>query len=302
VNPRAQQTAAQLRSARVLGLAKRRRRIPRQLPPTMVWRAYAKALLELYARVRAAYRPVLAELPALVAGAAAERTRHVRDRRDAGESRRARELLDQAAATMRAAVRPQVIEDLAAQMGERTSQHQRRELEKQARAALGVDPYIREPGLRERLEAFATQNAMAIEGLADETKVAIGNIVMRGLSTGRTAEDLGEEIDQRFAIGEKRCKRIARDQIGSLAGQLNATRQQALGVTHFIWRTVHDDRVRGDPTGKYPRAEPSHFDRDGKTFSYADPPKGEDGQPELPGEPINCRCYAEPDFSDILGD
>lgn len=297
MNPRAQQTSAQLRAARVLGLRKRRRRIPRQLPPTMVWRAYATAILEFYARVRAAFRPLLAEMPDLVAGAAAERARHVRDRLDAGEGRRARELLDAAATTMRAAVRPAALEDLAAQMGERTSQHQRRELEKQARAALGVDPYIREPGLRERLEGFAHENATLIEGLAEETRAGIGNIVMRGLSTGRTAEDIGAEIDQRFALGETRCKRIARDQVGSLAGQLNATRQQALGVTSFIWRTVHDDRVRGDPAGKYPRAEPSHFDRDGKVFSYAEPP--EDG---LPGEPINCRCYAEPDFSDILGE
>jgi len=386
VNPRAQQTAAQLRSARVLGLRKRRRRIPRQLPPTMVWRAYATALLELYGRVRAAFAPLRAELPALVAGVAAERARHLdagenltttirhyvafsgagktiveaRDgdrvvataefthrgttlypefvtvdpelrrqglatrmyalaERDTGklvvagelqttegmafsqtyrsETRRARELLDQAATTMRAAVRPAVIEDLAAQMGERTSQHQRRQLEKQARAALGVDPYIREPGLRDRLETFSQENAQLIDGLAEETRAQIANIVMRGLSTGRTADDLGEEIDQRFALGERRCKRIARDQVGSLNGQLSRLRNEALGVTAYIWRTMRDRRVRGDPDGAYPKADPSHYDREGKRFTYTDPPEG-----GHPGADYECRCYEEPDFSDILGE
>ena len=45
----------------------------------------------------------------------------------------------------------------------------------------------------------------------------------------------------------------------------------------YIWHTVGDNRVRS-----------SHADRDGKTFSWTDPPEG--GHPkEAPG----CRCWAE---------
>ncbi len=45
----------------------------------------------------------------------------------------------------------------------------------------------------------------------------------------------------------------------------------------YIWRTVGDGRVRS-----------SHAERNGKVFSWEDPP--EDGHP---GEAYNCRCWAE---------
>jgi uncharacterized protein with gpF-like domain len=39
----------------------------------------------------------------------------------------------------------------------------------------------------------------------------------------------------------------------------------------------------------------AHFDREGRTFTWADPP--DDGHP---GEAINCRCQAEPDLEGLL--
>jgi len=45
----------------------------------------------------------------------------------------------------------------------------------------------------------------------------------------------------------------------------------------YIWRTAGDGKVRG-----------SHADRDGKTFSWDNPPAG-----GHPGEAPNCRCTAE---------
>lgn len=45
----------------------------------------------------------------------------------------------------------------------------------------------------------------------------------------------------------------------------------------YIWRTVDDDLVR-----------PEHADREGKVFSWENPPKGGN-----PSESLNCRCWAE---------
>ncbi len=45
----------------------------------------------------------------------------------------------------------------------------------------------------------------------------------------------------------------------------------------YIWRTVGDGKVRS-----------SHADRNGKVFSWADPPEG-----GHPGDAPNCRCWAE---------
>ncbi len=87
-----------------------------------------------------------------------------------------------------------------------------------------------------------------------------------------------------FGFGERRSKLIARDQVGKLYGQLNASRQKDIGVEKFTWRTVGDERVRDE-----------HEALDGEVFSYDDPP--EEG---LPGEEVLCRCSAEPLFSDLL--
>lgn len=117
-----------------------------------------------------------------------------------------------------------------------------------------------------------------------------------GFADGLAAE-LAATLESRFGFAQRQSKFVARDQLGKLNGQVNAARQQELGVTRFTWRCQDDERVRGRPDGKYPDANPSHWDRNGEVYSYDDPP--EDG---LPGEPINCRCWADPLFDDILDD
>jgi SPP1 gp7 family putative phage head morphogenesis protein len=67
---------------------------------------------------------------------------------------------------------------------------------------------------------------------------------------------------------------------------VNRARQTELGVKQYTWRTSLDERVR-----------PEHQEREGEVFSWAKPPK--DGHP---GQPINCRCTADPDLSAILDD
>lgn len=52
----------------------------------------------------------------------------------------------------------------------------------------------------------------------------------------------------------------------------------------YVWRTQQDDKVRD-----------LHNELEGKQFSFDDPPiSGTSGFRGNPGEPANCRCYAEP--------
>jgi SPP1 gp7 family putative phage head morphogenesis protein len=97
-------------------------------------------------------------------------------------------------------------------------------------------------------------------------------------------------LEERMGVAESRANLIARDQVGKLFGQLNEKRQTELGVTGYVWRTVHDNRVRE-----------LHEDRDGQHFDWNDPPEEtpDDGHP---GTPIQCRCYAEPDLTEIFGE
>lgn len=66
-------------------------------------------------------------------------------------------------------------------------------------------------------------------------------------------------------------------------GKLNARRQQALGVSHYIWRSQDDNRVRS-----------THVARDDQVFSWDEPLPG-----GFPGEDFGCRCWAEPVISHI---
>ena len=60
---------------------------------------------------------------------------------------------------------------------------------------------------------------------------------------------------------------------------------------------IADERVRGNPNGKYPNAKYNHWEREGQIFSVDEPP--EDGHP---GEPIRCRCYRRLQEAEVLGD
>ena len=60
--------------------------------------------------------------------------------------------------------------------------------------------------------------------------------------------------------------------------RLEHRRQRTEGVTHYIWHTEGDDRVR-----------PDHAANDGKIFRWDDPPST-----GHPGDDFNCRCRGEP--------
>lgn len=217
-----------------------------------------------------------------------------------GEGRKARELIDQARLEMQARINLSRLEALAQKYGKRVTDQQRGELRKQVKAALGVDLVGHDANVPAMLEHFTAENVALIKRIPARLFDDVEARVTNAFAGGRRHDELARDIEKAEGTSESAARLIARDQIGKLNGQVNASRQQELGISRFRWKTVGDERVRGDPDGLYPKAKPSHYKRDGKTYSYDDPPKSLDGDPELPGEPINCRCTAEPVFDDIL--
>lgn len=169
----------------------------------------------------------------------------------------------------------------------RVSLYQRRQLERTLNGrptlslkskAQNITVAITDKKIAPRLAGFALENAQAIRGAGDKIAADIGNLVAKGIQDGTRFEEMRTSIAASLDTSLKKAELIARDQTGKLYGQLNADRQKSLGVTQFIWRTMLDNRVRSE-----------HEDREGETYDYSDPPDG-----ELPGEPILCRCFAEP--------
>jgi SPP1 gp7 family putative phage head morphogenesis protein len=295
---RTQQTAALIIAARRLKIAKHRRRVPRQIPPRRIEDKYAQRMREFVVpRVRAAFSTFTQEIPYILSSAHAgmrldslhPRFVHVRKRLedlrlDVGEGTRIRELINQAREHMQKTVMTADLENLASLFASNTATYQKQQFARQTKAALGIDPFIQDKRLMPLTQAFVDANVGFIKGLTDDTASRIEKSALTAIQDGTLWTDFQDDLEKSFGFSESRSELIARDQTGKLYGQLNASRQRELGVDKFIWRTSEDERVRDE-----------HEALDGETFSYDEPP--DEG---LPGEPIMCRCTAEPDFSSIL--
>jgi SPP1 gp7 family putative phage head morphogenesis protein len=281
VSARAERVAREVALRLSLGDRRRRRkRLPRQNFPAGIARDYRRRVAAVYAASIAGLAPLREELPRLLASARAERF-------DAGEGDRIRRLVEAASRAAELATEPTAVERLAREFALKTSTHQRRQLAKQTRAALGVDVFADERGVSALIDSWAAENAALIRSVSQRVIDEVALASTRAVSAGTLWPDLAKEIEGRVGLGEKRSRLIARDQVGKLYGQVNAQRQRNLGVEHFIWRTVNDQRVR-----------PRHAAIEGERF----PLDGGHPAEGLPGQPVLCRCYSEPDFSAILGE
>ena len=189
-------------------------------------------------------------------------------------------------------------------IGQKTSDWNDAQWQKTLLDVLGVDVYRREQFLGSHLKSFVQEGSSLITKLTDDTYHDVATTITRGIRSGDRVESIKDAILTETDIGpgvfnkvETRARLIARDQVGKLNGELTRTRQEAMGVKEYIWHTALDERVRGNPAGLYPKADPSHYDREGETFSWDKPP--EDGHP---GEAIQCRCWAEAIFPEELTD
>jgi SPP1 gp7 family putative phage head morphogenesis protein len=146
----------------------------------------------------------------------------------------------------------------------------------------GIDPTQVEPWLDEFMRTSIAENVSYISTIRDEYFPKIESIIYQGVKNGSSPKEIRDQLVQRVGMSVKRAQFIARDQTGSILGQMTAERHKAMGVSKFKWSTSKDERVRG-----------SHESLEGKTFEYAKPPAV-----GLPGTDYNCRCTATPVFEE----
>lgn len=262
--------------------ARRVRRVPRQLPPDGVARSYLRALL----RGPIAYLAQLAQeelLPLLEEEPETERKDAEPSDIDAALKRIARRWM--------LVFSDQVLRDMTEDVGEKTSEFQREQLRRQFSAAAGFDPALLEPWLPDAINEFTSENVDLIKTIPERFLEGVRETVLEGVREGRRPETLKKQLQHELGVSEWNARRIARDQVSKFNAHLNQERQEELGVGSYIWRTVGDNRVRD-----------RHAHLNGQRFKWSQPPiindKGERGHP---GDDILCRCYAEPDLSELLG-
>jgi len=156
-----------------------------------------------------------------------------------------------------------------------------RQTSKMNKAILTINPVEAEPWLAPVTDSFVRENVNYIKKDIAQHYTEVEGIIRRGLESGESVGVMQKKIMGRYGMTERRSKLIARDQTNKFFGQLTRERSTDIGITHFIWVTAGDSRVRDE-----------HVDLAGQRFSWKN---GADGL--FPGMDIQCRCVAKNDYS-----
>lgn len=167
----------------------------------------------------------------------------------------------------------------------------------------GVDPLQFEPGLSDALELAGDINVDKIVTLSSDYFAQIKELANQALRQGKSVQDLTDQIKTLTGTTKTRAHLIAIDQVQKLNSDLEQTRQQANGITRYIWRTRRNARVRSKSNSN---GYSDHAGLEGAVFDYRFPPvtvlKGKRaGETNNPGHDINCKCYGEPVIEDLTG-
>jgi SPP1 gp7 family putative phage head morphogenesis protein len=134
--------------------------------------------------------------------------------------------------------------------------------------------------IRERLD----EQVRLITSLPEEAASRVMALAREGLTTGRRADQLREDILRTGQVTVSRANLIARTETGRAASEVTRARAEFIGSDGYIWRTAHDADVRE-----------RHRELEGTFHRWDDPPiAGESGERAHPGAIYNCRCHPEP--------
>ena len=157
------------------------------------------------------------------------------------------------------------------------------------------------------IKAWTDENYVLWQTVTDDfinkTTNIVRDNVRSNVGLAQTKRDLLKILPKKNGQPDyNRAKLIARDQTGSLHSQLTKHRMEDAGVHLYDWWTVGDERVRGTPGGKNPKANPRHDIMDGKCCDWRNASiisdnggktwRDKAGKEEKKhvGMAINCRC------------
>jgi SPP1 gp7 family putative phage head morphogenesis protein len=157
------------------------------------------------------------------------------------------------------------------------------------------------PRAAELQQEWVDRNTSLIR-LEQRARQEVARIVDAPIREGVRVEEIRDRIQARMNVVRSRAELIARDQTLKLYGQIQEERQTQAGIEEYTWSTSLDERVRGNPSGIYPKSHGNHWKLEGRTFRWDDPPVVDEktGRKEHPGGDFQCRCAAIPVLSDDL--
>jgi uncharacterized protein with gpF-like domain len=182
-------------------------------------------------------------------------------------------------------------------------------IERQISLGMVYDPA--EPWMQEALSEWTDTNTRLVKSLSGEYLTRMETLAIEALQTGKRPEALLVDIlklNQNLTVS--RARLIAQDQLAKLVSTIQEKRSVAMGMDTYTWATAADERVRGNPRGRYPNAVPSHYLANGKVGVYGKPDiwlvNGREvgrgmSEPSGPGGmAIRCRCVNLARWEDLL--
>ncbi|HEX5865102.1 MAG TPA: minor capsid protein [Casimicrobiaceae bacterium] len=171
----------------------------------------------------------------------------------------------------------QAIAGLSGNVADKVERNSRTEFKR-----LGIDLRQDEPKFGKLIEDWRSENVDRAKSLVSFEREKLSEILAKG--ENKTVAELRGRIQERLDVSRSKADLLARDQVLKLNAKITRERQQAAGITDYIWTTSNDERVRE-----------THDELDGETFSWDDPPvTNEAGDRNHPGEDYQCRCVAYP--------
>jgi SPP1 gp7 family putative phage head morphogenesis protein len=150
------------------------------------------------------------------------------------------------------------------------------------------------PWLLAYLRSWTAAYARLITSIPDQMLTQVEGIVQTAVRSGADPRVTARQIRDRFGVTEARARLIARTEVAKLNSDITQARNQALGLTTYVWSTSGDERVRE-----------SHAAMNGKLCKWDDPTVysddgGETWEPrssiggveEHPGRDFQCRCVS----------
>lgn len=169
-----------------------------------------------------------------------------------------------------------------------------------------------EPWVKNVIDSWSREQVTLITKASQDMLDTVARRIREGVKAGKSARQVTAMINADLpGISYRRARIIARDQTAKLNSALTQGRMADAGIETYIWSTSEDERVRGNPTGLYPKALPSHYAMNGKICRWDDPTvwfeNGEwvkragDAPYYHPGMDIMCRCVAIPNWDELEG-
>lgn len=136
-----------------------------------------------------------------------------------------------------------------------------------------LDTILTQGDVAEPIEAFLQRNVALVRSVSDEVRGRISDTVFRGFQARTPIAEVARDLRESVDMSRRRAIRIAADQSQKLSAALDTERMVQAGIDKWEWRSSHKLHYR-----------PEHLAREGKVYSWDNPPK------DMPGQLPFCGC------------